>query len=463
MPRGHKRNDLVDFNEVFKDYVSTFVQRIPRYAVKHPKGQGWKSKSKALTDRAIHAHLDQKYSVGVLGRWYPEFAILDIDEAPLERVNEIRDDLGLDERNSMLCSSESPDSYHLLIKPQYNGRPPTIKLLQDIFRGFGGQYGIEIYPKPKKTIRLPFGAYQKCLDFDYLNLTSWEDRLYWFQKLDEFDLSAVPRHQMELSFDSPIHEVRLPSVFKEGAELLEYGLNRPSSRYEAQFKVIYHLWRLNLPFDEAVRIVWSWIKKKHNGFSRDIVRNPSQVKKEISRQVAWVYGHYQRYQIYPDSTHNNHNGFITEPDVRDIIEICRASMPRMRFLFNLIKYSYPRRHRPFINVHRDRLVQWANERTYLKRLNELDEKGIISRGRAYLTGKFSKSLRPNWKFRDSREAVLYEGRALNTLEDTLRLLYKPDELRSLLKRSGIESYNISKIVRKVYGLGQIAKVQHINN
>jgi len=64
----------------FRSYVDLFVQRIPRYAVK--KFRSWTTKNKPLSDRAVQAHLAGQYAVAVLGKWYPEFGILDIDDRP---------------------------------------------------------------------------------------------------------------------------------------------------------------------------------------------------------------------------------------------------------------------------------------------------------------------------------------------------------------------------------------------
>ena len=106
-----------------RDYIDTFIQRLPRYGVKGKKG--WYSLNKPLTDKAIKAHLDKKRIIGVLAKWYPEFAIIDIDDRPIEFVDELRAELGLDKANSMLMSSESPNSYHLLFRQV---RKPVSKL-----------------------------------------------------------------------------------------------------------------------------------------------------------------------------------------------------------------------------------------------------------------------------------------------------------------------------------------------
>ena len=438
-----------------RDYIDTFIQRLPRYGVKGPKG--WYSQNRPLTDKAVKAHLEKKRIIGTLAKWYPEFAVIDIDDRPIEFVDELRAEVGLDKGNSMLMSSESADSYHLLFRPSVDGVPPTRYKLNQAFKWFVKQKGIEFYPQAKHVIRLPFGRFQKCLDHEKPLLNTWESKLYWFHELDEFDLSGVPAQQLEFDF-TLITDKRLPLLtggskgwFQAGAELFECGLQSPNSRHESQAKVIYYLWRQNIPIAETIKQVFAWIKKRHNGFSKDIIRYPGSVRKEIERQVTWIYSNFTWSNIYPDSTHNKFNGYITEPDVRDIIGICKGSVPRMRFLYELVKYSYPRRHRRFVNVHRDKLVKWGHETTYQRYLYELESRGIAKRGKAYSAGRFSKSLKLNWDYRNPDQAVLYGGRSIDSFENTVKLLYKPHEIRELLNNAGLSRQQSYEFIRRFYG------------
>jgi len=444
----NKKNYNLDKENAFNEYIDTFIQRLPRYAVKFKESDYWRTKKKFLVDLPIQAHLSKKYYVAVLGKWYPEYSILDIDNVPLEEAERIRDKLGLEPTNSMLCSSESPNSYHIIVRTSYNNKPPTIRLLQNIFKPFGKQNNIEIYPQPNRTIRLPFGYKQDCLDFEYRHLKDWKDKLYWFKKLDDFDLSTVPGQQIELdlNFKNP----KLPSVFEEGKLLFQHGLQSPNSRHDAQFKVLYYLWRLNIPINEAIKLVWLLIKNKHNGFSKDIITRPIIVRKEINRQAGRIYNTYEHAYIYPDETHNSYNGYITKPDIRDIVRICKANLPRMRFLHCLVKYCYPRRQRNFINIHSDKLIEWSSKKSYLQYSDELNKYEIIQRGGAYSVDRFSKSIKINWNFRDSKEAILDDGRSPDTLEDTVRLSYEPEELKVLLFNAGSKRTTTIEIIKRVY-------------
>jgi len=437
-----------------QDYNSTFVQRHPHYGVKFP-GQTWTTRSKPLSDNMVRNHLSGKCAVGTLARYYPEYAILDIDDKPLEYAQEVRSELSLDDTNSILSGSESPDSYHVILKPLYNGEPPTVNLLQNIMRDYALIRGIEIYPQKNRVIRLPFGKNQPCLDAIYAHLDAWEDKLYWFKKLDEVDLSTFPRHQTVLTFpDQYVQGIRLSSM-EEGRDLFEHGLQHFSSRHYSQFQVLYYLWRHNVPMDVAIETTYAWIKRMHNGFSKDVIRYPQRCLSEIKRQASHIYTKYNSRGIYPDHTHNSQNGYITEPDVRRIFQIAGSIdglsvMPVASFLFGIVKYSYPRRYRHQFPVHTDKLIQWSSRRSYGTYLNALHEKDVVHRGSSYLAGQYSKPLTVNWSYGQSEHAIKYDGRAVDTLSDTVRVIYKPDEIRTILKGAGMKRAAAHMAVERIY-------------
>jgi len=449
--KGEKKRIIRPGELTFGDYLRDFIQRQPKYAVK-PIGHGrWRTKNKPLSDIPIMAHLKGQYYVAVLGTWYPAYGILDIDSRKREEAEEIRERLGMDPLNSMLLESESDDSLHILFIPEYHGKPPTLNLHNAVWKELCKKERIEIYPQRNRPVRLPFSPHLSAIDPEYGQLGSWEEKLYWYEKFNPFDLSSVKYHQLILSFKPGPGKLWMPTnVLQEAQDLLDHGLQFPSSRHDSQSKILFLLWKMNIPKDTAKGMVWGWIQSKHNGFSNDILRHPRQVEKEIERQADHIWNKYQLSQVYPDSTHNIHHGYITEPDIPDIVEATQGSLPRMRFLYNLVKYSYPRRHRKLISIHTDKLIQWSSKRTYQKYLNELQNKSIAERREAYLAGLFSKDLKLDWGFRGSDEAVIHEGRAIETFGDTIRFLYKPGEFRQLLERSGTARRSRYSIINSIW-------------
>lgn len=318
---------------------------------------------------------------------------------------------------------------------------------------FVNSHGIEIYPKKRKKIRLPFGHGQSCLDPLYSSLDSWQDQLRCFEKLDEFNLSTIPIRQLNFDFKSlktAPHNFERFGWFKQGKELLEHGLQTASSRHRSQWRIIYYLWRSNTDQEETERITWVWIRSKHNGFSDQIMDNPSSVKAEIEKQSDWLYSKYEFANIYPDSTHNGFHGYICKPDLKDIIELTGGSLPKMKFLYNLIKFSNPRRHRRFIDIHTDKLIEWASKDSYLKRINEASEKRILKRFGSYSVGRCAKSFKISWPWRGSSEAVLYDGRSIDTLKGTLKAVYEADELRQLLRAHGADRKAVYDAMKAIY-------------
>ncbi len=434
--------------ESLREYKNTFVQRIPRYTIKRIGGKRWKTIKRTLSDVRVKGHLGQEYIIGVLAKWYPGYTVFDIDDLPLREVEKIREGPGWNEDNSMLCSSESPNNYHLSIRSIYKGKPPTSRLLQDILKPFGKQNGIEIYPQANRTIRLPFGYKQRCLDSGYEHLETWQEYLYRFNKLDDFDISTIPLYQPEL--DLWIPGTQKKGAYRRGKELYQNGLSCNSSRYQAQFDVAYYLWSGNRIPQTVKEMILKWLKAKHNGYSERVnTGNWRIIKGEIKRQVDWVFTHYELNHFYPNETHNNFSGYITKPDIEDILRLSKANIPRAEFLTNLVKYSYPRRHRNFINIHSDKLKEWS-KRNYLEYLDDLTKLDIVKRGSVYAVDRFSKSIKINWPFKDSGEAILYDNRAPDTLKDTIKLSYDPKEFKELLIRAGSERTTAIEIVRRFY-------------
>jgi dihydroxyacid dehydratase/phosphogluconate dehydratase len=96
------------------------------------------------------------------------------------------------------------------------------------------------------------------------------------------------------------------------------------------------------------------------------------------------------------------------------------------------------------------LIDWASSNTYPKRLQELEEAGLIRRDSFYIIGERSKNIVLNWNYRHPSQAILRDSRAPDTLEETLRVAYGPEELRAILKQAGMDKGLISRFLKTVY-------------
>lgn len=191
------------------------------------------------------------------------------------------------------------------------------------------------------------------------------------------------------------------------------------------------------------------IKNKNNSLSKDIINYPGIVRKEIIRQATKIYDTYEHSYIYPDETNNINNGYITKKDIADIVRI-NTNLPRMRFLYSLVKYCYPRRYRNFINIHSDNLVKWGSRDKYIQFLDELNKLEIVKRGNKYVKDGFSKSINIKWNFKDPGNAILYYGRSPDSFEDTIKLSYDPEEFKELLKKAGSGRTTAIEIIRRIF-------------
>jgi hypothetical protein len=402
-----------------------------------------------LADPCIKAHLRGQYAVAVRGQWYPAFCILDIDDRPLKVAEEIRAALGLTGSNSFLCKSESFNSWHIIFRPLYRDQMPRLSQLQTILKAFADEHRIEIYPQAHHAVRLPFSPCQGIVDENLEHLAAWEDKLYWFEKLNEFDLSTVPMHQMYLDVESSRSKITLP-YDPDAKSLLEEGLYAPSTRYHSQFRILLYLWRNNVAPDDAVFKVWDWIRHKHNGFSKDIIKHPKECRKEIERQAEHIWGKYDLGYCLPDTPHNQHEGYITTTDLEEIFMVSGGKIPLTRFTYNLVKYGNPRRYHQSLNIHSQRLIKWASVNTYIPYLGALTEKGIVRRSSSYLVNSFSKPIQLNWKWQPSDKAILYDGRALESLEDACKTILKPSDLTTIMRKAGRSRQKVHEFVQSIF-------------
>lgn len=448
---------------VDSEYLLTFVQRNPKYAVKMP-GKTWRTKQKPLANKPIAAHLKGQYSVATVSPWYPVFAAIDVDDVPKHKVYGICETVGLNKSNSLICESESPNSYHIYLKPTYNDRPPTIRLLNNVFKYWAAKRGVEVYPKATKCFRLPFGPSDRpILEDGQVVSMSLQEKMYWFNKLDEYDLAECPAdRQTILNFEIEPLPI-CTTTFKRGLDYIEYGLETNGTRHEAQFCVLYSMWRQNYDVQDAINACFQWIKTKNNGFSRDIKRNPNQVLREIIRQANRIWSDYDLSRTYPDSVHNRNYGYLTKPDLLDIIRICEGNLPRIKFLGELIRYINPRQARGTVSVHTDRLINWSGHRTYLKYLQEFTQKGIIERSDKYTVGKAAKNIKLNWDFRSSEMAIKADKRTTDTTGSIVNS-FAPTEFRESLKDAGSKRTTSIMTVKAIFdikpGRGNILQFFH---
>lgn len=222
-----------------------------------------------------------------------------------------------------------------------------------------------------------------------------------------------------------------------------------------QSKLLWYLMRKGIPPQQAIHITWMWINEKHNGFSDTIKSDPDIVLSEIKRQARSIEKKFDRLNILPDYNHNNHNGWLTESDIHKIIKITRGNRPLTKFLFHLLKYYYPRRHRNVVRIRWDKFVKWSSNETYLQFITILESIKIIERGSAYVQDSFSKSIKLHWNFSNFDKAILDDGRAIETPEDTFRTIFKPAEYRQLLTSSGVKRTTaIMSVSRLFSGVSQ---------
>lgn len=405
--------------EAFFQYAHTFIQRTPKHGVRDPN---WRTVDAPVTNDDIQAHLDGKKILGTLSRWYPSYAILDVDDAKYPNLlYEIRKELGIAADASAMTCETSPGSYHILFRPQYDGRPATVKMLHDLLghqvkelsarlvaRRDVGE--VALYPQSSRVIRAPF--HPSCPFVSHSPLPTLGEKMGAFGDLSVVELKKFALERARARREAGKAELgEFPpprkGVMREGMELFQGGMEASSpSRYYSQHKVALYLWRENLTPEQALEELWRWVCEKTNGHSKDAVailkgdgRTVSQVRKEQEHIVAHIWGSFERRMIYPASTHNGFYGWLSEQDYVIAAKHCGGNLPRFKFLVNL--FAYVNIHKKLrLPVHRSKLQDFCgragtkghHKNDYLRHVERFEEMGILRREDHYLAGEFSKML-----------------------------------------------------------------------
>ena len=392
--------NIIELNE-FRSYCKTFVNRYNGYTIK--KDDEWTTRHKTLSDIAIAAHIAGKYHVGCCGKRDVSAAILDFDDVSLDKIYDIRESIGLDESTSLLCTSASDNSYHLYFRPLYSEKPVTIPWLHDLLKSACRRQedkNIELYPQKYHSFRLPFGPLQRIVSPDGQPLNNdFSEKMYWYDKIDTFDLNQ-PQFTDQLRSSWKAGTAK--GVAAEGLSLLETGLVDTCTRNHAQWKVLYSFWRQNMPEEVAIEHTWEWINAKHNDLSSTMKTSPGKVYKDISSQAERIWGDYDRYDVSSNVTVNT-NEYLTEEDIKDIIRITEGNLPQMKFLGNLVSYRNARQGREFLSIHSNILRKWSS--IYMKHLDHLKAKGILTRKSPYSTDRFAKCITLKWRTRFEADAI----------------------------------------------------------
>lgn len=454
---------------IYLNYASRFIQRLPHCNVK--TDTGWYPAG-PFTDDKIMEHNDGIQVYGTFAQHYSQYAILDIDGhkrartyADVEKVHKV---FGLDGDNSITYET-SPGSCHTIFKPQYNGKPVSVNLVQlickDVLRT---QKDVELFPKFSHVIRAPFPPACPITHRDpsLPVLDSLESKMMAYDALDFMDMKSYKPMIRTTPTTAPVIPKPTKGVMKEGHDLYLNGLQANSeSRFYAQCKVGQYLWFINTPPELAEQLVFDWVCNMTNGYSKSAeaindgdFRAENQVKREISSLISHIYADFERYAILPASAHNGHYGYLTEVDMVTVAQNCGGNIPLFKYLCNVLAY-FNVRHKMRLNVHRSKLQDFCgrsasthHKNNYVAHSNKVERLGLWTREDNFRPGGFSKviqlseQLRPSFKsFEDG--AVLKDslGQAL-TLDECIEEVGRKN-VYQMLTQNGVSAASACQFLK----------------
>lgn len=445
-----------------QQFQQEFTQPFPLYGSKG--SHGWRQVPRVLKYEVCHDHLNGQRIIGTLGRWYPKYGILDIDDKPFDQVLRICAHIGFSTTNSLIFTSESANSYHVYFKPMKDGKLVTLNYFKACFELLEQTQNLEFYPKAFRVVRLPFSRGISCVNAaGVLENISYEQGLQALERLQEFDLTSLP-HAPEHLFSLPHTQLfqakdlcfgNMQGWMAQGLTYWNEGLQQSGTRLEATKRVIYFFWRNNVPLMETIHYTKEWLKKKHHGFSKDYLQHRNTVYKQIEEITVWIYDHFMQSYTLPDSAHLLDKGFMSPSVLENAVIITRGNLPRLRFLTHLMGYYAPRQQRELVSVHSNRLREWSSATNANKFLLELQTQGILERQNAYRVDHFAKKIKLLIPASQPHEMLLQGDRPAETLEELIPLAFNPEKYKSLLTSLGVKPATMQKQLSILYAQAPI--------
>lgn len=452
--------------EQILDYQYSFSQPYPSYGIRWQ--EQWRTVHRTLSWQVTRDHLAHKKIIGSLGRFYPDFGILDFDGVTLDYVERVRASLGLEERNSLLFTSETPDSYHLYFRPMLRDRKPTLDYFQKSMR-FVADYYCEVYPQAKRIIRLPFGRGQSYVHNGVIQPIDYQQGLQMCKNMDTYDLSTQGYYE---AWEAEDNSLPLPQLDKlqvgwkrEGLVYLNTGLTAFHQRLEATKRVIYFFWSQNVAPEICMIETKKWIKNQHHHYSKDWKENYRQVYKQIEQLTSWVYNSFAKRYILPDRPAWTDNGYHTKQSVRASVQASRGSLALLKFALPLVSYCQARGSQQ-VQVHRDRLVSWGSAKNYLQHLDKLEQSHLLTRHTHYRVQNFAKKITLQLDSTSNQEKIYSQEDNQRAEHDVKKLLvatYNELEYYNTQKQFALPDRTIRAQITEIYGQARPASLAIAKN
>lgn len=445
MKKQHK-SEYEPLTEAERQFKASFVRTYSKpYATRQQTGQrarSWRTKHKPLSDPALKAHLRGDYWVATKAPWYPVFYSLDIDHPTEKTLADIEaqfDRYGITQSQYLPITTPSFDLYgnrRYYMRLECNGQPPTWKLGYMALLNMIGKRS-EIYPQLNRKDRLPCGAHSDILTPDGLRLDylSWEEELHWLLKIDPIAIEQLPVQQS--LYEQPSEQSDRAETWQLKAdtrELLTTGLQAFGTRHYSQWILLNELWRQNCFPGEATGFVKNWLRRHHNGFSKDVnAERWKEIYAEIERQAVCIW---KRPRMLPDAPHNARRA-ATVTDLKFIAEVFPGDAVKQKQLFNLASFARARANHEWTFISkRIWTEEIAGVRTYQGLIAELEEKGLLKTNHSYQVDHYSRRYQLALPKTDEKP-IEHDERNITDYYDALLTAFK-DNRRSIAELTKVD-------------------------
>jgi hypothetical protein len=406
-------------------FSQSFIRDFKSPHARQNVGESWKTYYHTIPDEFIKSHISGDFWLGTKACWYPTFYNLDVDNPTPERIEQLENtfdkyNIAGSQRIYLTSPSHAKSgNFRIYLRLEYNGTLPTFKLGTNVLSRVFSQ-NAEIYPQKRRKDRLPCGRDQHIIaDGVLLKHLTWQQELHYFLKIDPIDVDVFPRVATITNPSQPTAAPITPTG--HAANLLQNGLEKFGTRYEAQYEILNFLWRSNWLPGDAAREIKSWIRFKNNGFSDKVNQGLWRIiNAEIDRQVESIWA-----RTALSDTPNNLTSKITASDLLEAAKLFPADAVNQKRYISLVAYYRPRSHHVFVFIPYHVWYTIADRNQYQHFVNKLEQLGVLEANRSYQVGNFCRCFRLKLSTGDA-SAIAQDGRNVTNYYDALKAHFASD-------------------------------------
>ena len=406
----------MDTNAFFMLFVDSGFNQ--SFWKKSLSGGNWYMEKKPITRKDVENHLNERYWVGVRRKNTPYF-ILDIDvhseEAAATRNSRVEKVISCFDEKPLMIQSSSSGGVHMYY---FLDKSYSVEKVQEVVKRVLGTNGvdlaygkIELYPSYKTPVRLPLGKDSFLLNnnLETLGIEKKEatrrileyrletKNLFSLDKLDIDTRYIVPRKNSTVVLDNNLlYSNNVYTYLPDTQSLWENGLTESGTRNKAVMLLVDDCFKAGMSEDNAYTRIANWLAEKHNGESKEWLKNPEAVLLKLKNTIRLRYEFVKRRGIC-----------LAREDVNQLLLLVGDDYTQLQYCYSLLLH-FKSFNAEVLNISRKVIQQMegTSNRTYVRKMEFCIQQQLVEVEKEYsVEMKKARQYRCLYQFSESDNLV----------------------------------------------------------